>query len=97
MSDLARCVDWTARNNKTGIYHVTNPTPITAAQVMREYQKYVPEHQFEIIDEGQLDQLTIAKRSNCTINSDKLKTAGFVMTPSEIALKHCMADYVKNL
>jgi dTDP-4-dehydrorhamnose reductase len=97
MDDLVRCVDWAARNKITGIYHVTNPEPITAAQVMREYQKYVPEHQFEIISEAELDSLTVAKRSNCIINSDKLKRAGFVMTPSEIALKRCMAEYAKNL
>lgn len=97
MDDLVRCVDWAARNRVAGIYHVTNPTPITAAQVMREYQKYVPEHNFEIINESELDGLTVAKRSNCIIDSNKLKAAGFVMTPSEIALERCMAAYVKNL
>ena len=97
MGDLASCIDWVARNGKTGIYHVTNPEPVTAARVMREYQKYVPEHNFEVITEEQLDKLTVAKRSNCIINSDKLKNAGFQMTPSEEALKICMAEYVKNL
>ncbi len=97
MDDLVRCVDWAARNRVAGLYHVTNPEPITAAEVMREYQKYVPEHTFEVITEAQLDGLTVAKRSNCIINSDKLKRAGFIMTPSEIALKRCMADYAKNL
>lgn len=97
MDDLVRCVDWAAKNAKVGIYHVTNPEPVTAAQVMREYQKYVPDHFFEIITEAQLDKLTVAKRSNCIINSDKLKWAGFDMTPSAEALKNCMAAYVKNL
>jgi dTDP-4-dehydrorhamnose reductase len=97
MDDLVRCVDWAARNKVAGIYHVTNPEPVTAAQVMREYQKYVPEHTFEVITEAELDGLTVAKRSNCIINSDKLKRAGFTMTPSEIALKRCVAEYVKSL
>jgi dTDP-4-dehydrorhamnose reductase len=97
MDDLARCVDWAIQNEKTGIFHVTNPEPLTAAQVMREYQKYVPSHSFEIISEQQLDGLTTAKRSNCIINSDKLAAAGFTMTPAKQALADCMAKYVKNL
>lgn len=97
MDDLTRCVDWVANNSKTGIYHVTNSTPITAAQVMREYQKYVPSHTFEIINEAQLDSLTTAKRSNCILNSDKLRLAGFHMTPSKEALESCMAEYAKTL
>jgi len=97
MNDLVRCVDWAAYNRKAGIYHVTNPQPVSAAQVMREYQKYVPDHKFELISEEELDKLTVAKRSNCIINSDKLKYAGFEMTPSHIALELCMAEYIKNM
>jgi 3,5-epimerase/4-reductase len=93
VSDLVRCVDWVVQNNITGIYHCTNPQPLTAAQIMREYQKYVPSHQFETIDEQQLDKLTIAKRSNCILNSDKLRNAGFQMTNSKEALEECMANY----
>lgn len=97
MDDLVRCVDWAAKGTYTGTYHVTNPEPVTAAQVMREYQKYNPSHTFEIINEQQLDNLTIAKRSNCILSSEKLKSSGFTMTPSEKALKNCMAEYVKSL
>lgn len=96
MSDLAKCVEWVIKNTNTGIYHVTNPEPITAAQIMKEYQKYKP-YVFEIIDESKLDSLTIAKRSNCILNSDKLQRAGFFMTSSEETLKLCMADYIKNI
>jgi dTDP-4-dehydrorhamnose reductase len=97
MDDLTRCVDWAAKGRHTGIFHVTNPGPITAVQIIKEYQKHVPSHSFEIIDEAQLDSLTVAKRSNCIINSDKLKNAGFTMTPSKEALKTCMAEYIKNI
>jgi len=97
MDDLVNCIDWAAKNRKTGLYHVTNPGTITAAQVMREYQKYVPEHSFEVISESELDGLTVAKRSNCIINSNKLSRAGFKMTPAAEALEKCMAEYVKNL
>jgi len=97
MDDLTRCVEWAANNRPGGIFHVANPQPVTAAQIMQEYQKYVPEHQFEIIDERQLDGMTVAKRSNCILSTDKLQRAGFKMTDSEKALTECMAKYVKNM
>ena len=97
MSDLTRCIDWAATNRPGGIYHVVNPQPLTAARIMQEYQKYVPEHQFEVITESQLDQMTVAKRSNCIINGDKLRAAGFNMSSSEEALEKCMAEYVKDM
>jgi dTDP-4-dehydrorhamnose reductase len=97
MDDLVKCINWAAKGSHMGLFHVTNPEPLSAARVMQEYQKYVPQHTFEIIDEAQLDKLTIAKRSNCIINSDKLREAGFSMTPSEVALKECMATYMKNI
>lgn len=98
MSDLTRCVDWAVKNDTSGIFHVANPQPLTAVAIMKEFQKYVPEHQFEQLwTEEQLDQLTVAKRSNCILNTDKLRAAGFTMTNSQEALSECMARYVKNI
>jgi len=97
MSDLVLCVEWAALNRPGGTFHVTNPQPLTAAQVMREYQKYFPEHKFEYITEQQLDSITVAKRSNCILNTDKLRLAGFQMSDSGEALERCMAAYVKNM
>lgn len=97
VSDLVRCVDWVIKTSQVGTFHVANPQSITAAQIMREFQKHRPKHTFEIISEKQLDRLTIAKRSNCVLDTRKLQNAGFHMTPSEDALKKCMDDYVKNL
>lgn len=90
VDDLVRCVGWVIQNQKFGLYHVTNPDPITAAQVMREWQKYKRDHKFDIITEAELDAMTIAKRSNCIINTDKLNEAGFSMTPSLEAIRYCV-------
>lgn len=97
MEDLATCIDWVIDRGQVGIFHVTNPQPVTAAEIMKEFQKYVPDHKFEIINEKQLDDLTLAKRSNCILNGDKLREAGFYMTPSKEALSKCMEKYVKNI
>lgn len=97
MDDLTRCIDWAITTKQSGIFHVTNPEPLSAADVMREYQKHNPSHKFSIIDEDELDRITVAKRSNCIINSDKLRRAGFTMTPTKEALEHCMTAYIKNI
>ena len=97
MSDLSLFVEHVIKNNITGIYHVTNPTPLTAAQVMIEYKKYYPEHMFEVITGEQLDKITLAKRSNCILNTDKLSKIGFSMTPTKDALEACMKEYVKHI
>lgn len=94
MDDLVRCIDWVIDQDISGIWHVTNPEPLTAAQIMKEYQKYVPEHQFEIITKERLDALTKAERSNCILDTSKLKNAGFQMTPSQEALEKCMKQYI---
>ena len=97
MKDLTRCIDWVVKGSHMGIYHVTNPQPLSAAQIMSEYQKHVPSHTFSVISESELDSLTIAKRSNCILNCEKLNSAGFFMTPAQEALAECMAEYVKNI
>lgn len=97
MSDLVRCVDWAAHKKPSGIFHVVNPQPLTAVRIMNEYQKYVSQHSFEIITEEQLDKITLAKRSNCILDSLKLTYAGFTMTASEEALQKCMQSYIKNM
>lgn len=97
MTDLARCIEWSIKEGTSGIFHVTNPQPLTAARIMKEFQKYVPEHKFKNMTGQQLDDATVAKRSNCLLSTEKLNQAGFTMTNSEEALKQCMANYVKNM
>lgn len=97
VEDLVRCIDWVIEKEKCGIYNVVNSEPITAAQVMREYQKYKPEHKFNIINETQLDKITVAKRSNTLLDGRKLRDEGFNMTPSKEALEICMKQYIKEM
>jgi len=93
INDLVKFIDFVINKNLSGIYHVTNPEPMTAAQIMKEYKKYIKSHLFEIIDESELDKITKAKRSNCILNTDRLKSTGFVMTPSEVAIQSCVKEY----
>lgn len=94
LDDLVKVIDWMIINNKTGIYNVANPQPLTHIDILEEYRKYKPEHTYEKINEEQLKELTIAPRSNCLLNTDKLKNEGFEMTPSFLALEKCMKKYI---
>jgi 3,5-epimerase/4-reductase len=96
VDDLVNCVAWMSKNRHAGIFHVTNHEPLTAVDIIREYNKY-NYHSFEIIDERELDKLTVAKRSNCILDTEKLYRLGFSMTPSRRALQLCMATFVKNI
>jgi dTDP-4-dehydrorhamnose reductase len=97
IKDLVKCVDYMLHHKHTGIFHVTNPEPLTAVEIMEEYKKYVPYHEFEIISESQLSQLTKATRSNCILDCSKLNNIGFKMTPTQEALSECMANYFNSI
>lgn len=94
--DLVRLIHFIIKERRVGIFNSTNSEPLSAADVMREFQTYVPEHQFEIINLNQLNNLTLAKRSNCLLDNTKLKNAGFTFTNSYQALKSCMKTYIQN-
>jgi len=96
VDDLVNCITWMVKNRHAGIFHVTNHESLTVLDIIREYNKY-KHHSFEIIDERTLDKLTVAKRSNCILDTEKLYKLGFSMTPSRKALSLCMADFIKNI
>jgi dTDP-4-dehydrorhamnose reductase len=95
--DLVRCIDHIIKERCFGIFHVTSPDPLTAVEIMEEYRKHIPYHQFEVISEAELSKLTLAARSNCILDCSKLENIGFLMTPTQEALQQCMANYINNI
>jgi 3,5-epimerase/4-reductase len=96
MDDFVRCVDWVIENQKQGIFHVTNPGTLSARETVIEYMKYF-DHKFKTISEEQLNKLTVAKRSNCILNSSKIIRAGFKFQPAKEALVEYMQQYIKGI
>jgi 3,5-epimerase/4-reductase len=96
LNDFVRCVEWVIQNDKRGIWNVVNPEPLSAADVMREYQKHKPGHKFDVMSGEELDSITTAKRSNCILDGSKLRDAGFEMIPSKKALEETMVRYFKE-
>jgi 3,5-epimerase/4-reductase len=93
LKDLSRAVDWAVSREVTGTYHVTSPKPITHSQILNEYKKYVPEHQFTSITPKELDQLTSAPRSNCIIDSSKIRSEGFEFVNQDEELADCVNKF----
>jgi dTDP-4-dehydrorhamnose reductase len=95
LDDFVKVLDNFIDRKLIGIYNVTNPEPISAVDVVQEYKKYVPEHTYEIINEQELNSITLAKRSNCILNTDKLKKENIILTNTKEALEECMKKYIK--
>lgn len=98
MEDLTRGVDWAIDKKKYGVYHLTNPEPISAVDFIRQYQEHpvVPKSSFKIINEAELSALTIAPRSNCIIDNSKIMNEGFYIRPSSEQVKEYISAYISN-
>jgi len=84
----------------TGIYHVVNPGTIKPSEIMKLYQKIIdPNHQFKIISDKTLYKKGLAKavRSNCILNTDKLKKEGIVLKPIQKRIVEVIKEYKTNL
>jgi dTDP-4-dehydrorhamnose reductase len=93
---LSRTIDFVIEKDLTGIYHIANPEPIKHSRLLEEYRKYVPTHQYEKISANELDKLTVAKRSNCILNSEKIMNAGFKFQPIDEVIGDYMKRYVEE-
>lgn len=84
----------------TGIYHVVNPGTIKPSEIMKLYQKIIdPNHQFKIISDKTLYKKGLAKavRSNCILNTDKLKKEGIILKPIQKRIVEVIKEYKTNL
>lgn len=95
LDDLSAFIKHACLNSLTGIYNVVNDIPLSAADVMSEYKKHIKDHPaFDIISTETLDSITIAKRSNCILNTNKLKSSLFQMSDSKLKLEETIKNYI---
>jgi 3,5-epimerase/4-reductase len=80
---------------RTGIYNVVNKGAITHKEILEMYCDIVnPKFMMpEIISVDELDKITIARRSNCTLSTVKLEREGIYMKPAKYAIAECMKHY----
>lgn len=78
----------------TGIYNLTNPGTISAKEIMKLYTEIVdPNHKVEVMTLQELDAKTVGKRSNCMLDTSKLKAEGINMPEIHDAVKECLQNY----
>ncbi len=84
-------------NEAKGIYNIVNPGTISPFQIMNMYKEIVdPSHEFEPITNEELLKIAKAPRSNCVLNTDKLRGEGIELTPIEEAVRMALEEIRNN-
>ncbi len=96
IDDFMRATVDLIKKRKTGIYNVTNPGSITHKEILEKYKELVDSSlQYTIIDTKDLK--TKAGRSNCVLNTDKLKKEGIELLDVHEALNKILLNYKDNV
>tara|TARA_Y100000310_G_scaffold231073_1_gene233598 strand:- start:660 stop:2489 length:1830 start_codon:yes stop_codon:yes gene_type:complete len=83
---------------RIGIYNMVNPGTTSAAEIIKMYKELInPNHNFTELSVEGLDLITKGKRSNCFLNSDKLKSEGIFLPEIHDAVKECLLKYKENI
>jgi dTDP-4-dehydrorhamnose reductase len=99
--DLLEVAKQLIEKRRLGIYHVVNPGTISPAEIMELYKKEVnpKRKKFMVISNEQLHGFTLvkARRSNCTLNTDKLQREGIKLKPIKERITELLREYKMNL
>lgn len=98
VDDFLSATEHLINKRATGVFNVVNPGPLTAWDIMGLYTELVDnKHTCQKIDMDFLrkENLIKAGRSNCTLNVDKLKDAGFEMPNATEKIRGCMEKYAE--
>jgi dTDP-4-dehydrorhamnose reductase len=87
LPDFLRTAAALIERRATGLYNAVNEGAVSPYQIMCRYRELVdPGHAFEPLDAGRLGEVTAAGRSNCLLDTSKLRAAGLAMRPVEEAV-----------
>lgn len=76
---------------KEGIYNLVNPGMISADNILKLYQQYVDHnYKYDIMSMEELDSIVTSPRSNCYLNTDKLKAEGLELPHISNAVIECL-------
>ncbi|SRR5260221_2608719 len=96
LRDLTNAVQWIIDNNKTGIYNIASPKPLTHSMLLDEYKRHVPAHTYEKISKEELNKLVSAPRSNCILDVSKSINEGFRYYDTDYMIKETVRQFVIN-
>ncbi len=82
---------------KTGLYNVVAKGSMTHDMVLDIYQELTGEKlNYQKINAKELDLITKAKRSNCTLSTAKLEATGIKVPDVKDSIKECLTKYVEH-
>ena len=92
VEDLVKALMELVKRRKTGIYNITNPGSITHKEILDGYKELVDNNfKYSIIDTKELK--TKAGRSNCVLNTDKLKKEGIELPDVHESIRNILLNY----
>lgn len=88
LPDFFRAAQALVERRATGVYNVVNEGAMSPHEVMQRYRRLVDlGHRFEPLSADQLPEVARAGRSNCLLNTAKLREAGLSLPPVEEAVE----------
>ena len=89
--DFLRVAERLVAARATGVWNVVNEGTTSPFQVMARYRERVdPGHTFAALPLSRLGEVAKAGRSNCVLDTSKLKAAGLAMPPVEEAIDRAL-------
>ncbi len=91
LPDFLRAAKELIHRRATGTFNVVNEGTISPYRIMELYKEMVdPAHSFERLTLDHLPEVVKAGRSNCTLNTQKLRSSGIAMRPVEDAVREAL-------
>ena len=77
----------------TGVWNVVNEGTISPFEIVTRYRERVdPNHTFEALPLACLGEVARAGRSNCVLDTTRLKAAGLALPPVGEAIERALAE-----
>lgn len=97
LPDLMVAVDKLLRKDANGVFNIVNPNPVTHKQIIDIYNLYSDKKkQFKEMSVKELDNMTKARRSNCTLSTVRLNGYGVYLPDTTESLHKCIKEYVNE-
>ncbi len=90
--DFIRALKYLLKKNAKGLFNVINKGALYYPDLLKIYQRHVPDFQFELIE---YDKLKL-KRTNLILTCKKLEKIGFPVRKTRDILEKCVQSYLKN-
>ncbi|MFH1191707.1 MAG: sugar nucleotide-binding protein [Candidatus Omnitrophota bacterium] len=90
--DFIQAIKHLIKIDARGVYNVVNKGGLRYPELMKIYQKYVPEFKFKVIA---LKKLGLA-RTNLILSTRKLEKTGFKVRNINSVLEECVKEYLKS-